>query len=182
MSKSIKSILSGAFLAASIAIPSIAAAQQRCVPYDIMTYDLQRSGQTLQLKGDVTTRSPQEPSEAPVITRLEFFGNTLSGRWTMLHITEDNTACLNNSGTIFFNEAVQSNSDSGVTRFGAFARHGNGNGSNQAFEVFAHPETGRWMITVRTTERRSSLVIGGNNFSAPQLEPYAPVANISFEP
>jgi hypothetical protein len=182
MRKSIRSILGSASMAVAAVVYSPAEAQQRCVSYDVMTYDLQRSGQTLQLKGDVTVRPAEEAPDPQLVTRLEIFGNTLTGRWTMVHITNDNRACLNNSGTIFFNEAAQHNPEPIVTRFGAFARHGNGDGSNQAFEIFAHPETGRWAMTLRTTNRSSSTVIGGNNFEAPRLPPYAPVTNIAFTP
>lgn len=181
MSKITRSMLSSVFFAIAAAVYSPVEAQQRCVSYDVMTYDLHRSGQTLQLKGDVTTRAPEENPDAQTAARLEIFGNISSGRWTMVNIMEDGQACLSNRGTIFFNEAADPDSEPKVTRFGAFARHGNGDASNQAFEVFAHPETGRWMMTVRTTDRRSSLVIGGNNFEALHRPSYAPITNINFE-
>ena len=174
MKSSIRGTLTGIALASCFAASAMAEDGQRCASENVLIYDLQSHGETLQSRGDVTSD--------PEVHSIEMYANSDTGRWTLVELKDGGEACVYKVGAIFFNEGAQNGDGEKTLRQGAMALHGNGDGSNEAFEFFAHQATGRWFLSRRTSETKSEVVLAGNNYREEHNLPYQPNVRIKAQP
>lgn len=139
---------------------------QRCAAHDILTYDLQNEGKTLQSYGDVASEFEGH--------RIELYANSDTGEWTLMEVRDGEDACFYKVGAIFFHESEQGGDGEQTLRQSALAYHGNGDGANEAFEFFAHEATGRWFLSRRTSATRSEVVLAGDGYAEENNPPFQP--------
>lgn len=173
MKSSIKRVVTGVALASCFAASVMAEEGQRCAPENVLVYDLQTHGKTLQSRGDVTSDDE--------LHTIEMYANSDTGEWTLLELKDGGEACVYKVGAIFFNEAAQNGDGEKTLRQSAMAFHGNGDGSNEAFEFFAHQATGRWFLTRRTSETKSEVVLAGKNYTEENNLPHQPNVRINTQ-
>ena len=160
--------------AALMAFASVAEAQeQRCAPLNILEYDLQKTGQSFQSGGDVASEFEDH--------RMEIYANSDTGQWTMVETKAGEDACFYSLGGIFFHEGPQEGDGFKALRQSALARHGYGDGNNEAFELFVHEGTDRWVLTRRISEDKSEIVMAGRNYKEENNSPVQPIQRVNFE-
>ena len=168
MKATVKAIVAG--MALMTAFASAAVAQdQRCAPENILEYDLNKKGMTLQSYGNVSGEEGH---------RIELYANSDTGRWTLMEVKPDEDACFYQIGAIFFHEGEQEDDGEKTLRQSAMAYHANGDGGNEAFEFFAHQETGRWFLSRRTSAIKSTVVLAGDKYTEENNPPYQPQIKI----
>ena len=174
MKTAIKSIAAGGMITIISAF-SAAAQEQRCAPYDILEYDLHSEGQTLQSLGQVNSEDKNH--------KIEMYGNTETGQWTLVENRGEENSCFYSVGTVFFIEDPRDTDNKNAARHSAMARHGSGNASNEAYEFFAHQGTGRWFLSRRISETKSTVVLAGDGYEEYNSPPFEPVRRVNdFRP
>lgn len=151
------------------------AQENRCAPFDILQYDLQREGQTIQSRGTITT-SPDIPDH-----RFELYGNTYTSQWTLVEFKGEEDPCFYKVGSIFFNENAQEGDGEITNRQSGMARHGNGDGSNEMFELYVNEGTNRWVMTRRISETKADIILAGSHYEEYNSAPFNPVIDAGID-
>lgn len=179
MSTSLKQIHRiAAGMALAVAFSGAALAQQRCAPYDVLRYDLERDGLSFQSAGDVTDIHEDNNFEGH---RVELYANQDTLRWTLMEIKDGEDPCFYEIGRIFFHEAPNAEDGERTQRQSALALHGNGDGSNAGFEFIVHEGTGRWFLTrlIGPDDDDITVVLAGDNYREENNPPKPPTTRIN---
>lgn len=147
--------------------------ERRCAPYDILEYDLQRKGLSLQSTGSVASDTENHS--------IELYANSDTGAWTIMELQGDEEPCFYQIGAVFFHESPAEEEGLKTFRQSALARHGKGDDTNAAYELYAHMSTGRWFLSRRTSPEKSEIILAGDEYTEINRTPYAPIQNIGFE-
>lgn len=167
--KQIQRIAAG--MALAVAFSGAAMAQERCAPQNVLEYDLRNDGLSFQSGGDITSSEFSGH-------RMELYANGDTGRWTLMEIKDGEDACFYKVGGIYFHENESPEDGERTLRQSALARHGHGDGGNEAHEIFVHEATGRWFMTRRTSANETEILFAGDDFHEENNPPRQPVTRI----
>lgn len=172
MNKSLKQIQRiAAGMALAVAFSGAAMAEPRCAPQDILEYDLRNDGLSFQSGGDITSSEFEGH-------RMELYANSDTGQWTLMEIKDGAEACFYKVGAIYFHENESPEDGERTLRQSALARHGRGDGGNEAHEIFVHEATGRWFMTRRESANKLDIVFAGDDFHEENNPPRSPIKRI----
>lgn len=167
--KQIQRIAAG--MALAVAFSGAAMAQQRCASHDVLEYDLRSDGLSFQSGGEITSSEFEGH-------RMELYANSDTGQWTLMELKDGEDACFYRVGRIFFHENENPEDGERTLRQSALARHGNGDGGNEAHEIFVHEATGRWFMTRRISANKSEIIFAGQGFHEENNPPQLPITRI----
>lgn len=155
---------------------NVAENTDHCKSPDIIRYDLEKDGLTLQSAGRITnTDDGKSEIEGH---RFEYYANQDTGRWAFIELRGEELACTMELGRVFAHEADRPEDGTKTLRQSVTAHHGSGDSGNAAFQIFAHEGTGRWIATRSISEDKIDIIFGGDGYIEENRLPLPPLVHL----
>ncbi len=117
--------------------------------------------------------------------RYEMFANQTTGVWTLLNVFKSATgvdengdyisgrmmACHIAEGTFYLNESEYEQDGLETLSQAQMSRHGNGDGNNEGYVIYADEGTGQWFVTRQISKGKTEVILQGDGFEKQNLLP-----------